>query len=163
MYFWNPGFIALFLLEAGCLLGQRKNVSGVKKTPPTFASQGRRISRGTTLVQLPVSQTALIASNKAVAGNGALRPALRSIVFRAGSSGTSIIQLSAPRLAPTAGSLRGRGCSSSRHRLLLMDHSSLGGWVCQVKISMKESRKPQVLVFSAGLCYADTNLKEGAS
>ena len=41
------------------------------KTPLTFSSQGREISRGTTLVQLPVTRSALKASNKAAAINGA--------------------------------------------------------------------------------------------
>jgi len=63
------------------------------------------VSRGTTLVRPAVARPALKTSNKAAAGNGARRSALLEKTVQADCSGTSIVQRSARRLAPTAGSL----------------------------------------------------------
>jgi len=60
----------------------RDREQGDRKTPLTLSQvRGVDMSRGTTLVQLPVSGTALKASNKAAAGNGARR----SVLLCAGS------------------------------------------------------------------------------
>lgn len=64
------------------------------------------MSRGTTLVQPPVARTALKASNKAAAGNGAIRSLLRSD-FGETARGPVIHSGAARRFAPSTGSLRG--------------------------------------------------------
>ena len=71
-------------LEKGQLLSKQKAPDFCKKS-------GAKYARGTTLVQPPVARTALTASNKAAAGNGARRTALPE-TLRADSSGTSHAQ-----------------------------------------------------------------------
>ena len=83
----------------------RAGSRGHEKSPRLFQVRGVEFySRGTTLVQPPVTRTALKASNKAAAGNGARRPDLL-YAFGQAARGPVIHREAAHRFAPTTGSL----------------------------------------------------------
>ena len=105
-----------------------------KKRPRLFQVRGVECcSRGTTLVQPPVTRTALKASNKAAADNEANRPAL--LLVQADCSGTSYPQGDPHRFAPTTGSLKGAGPVFFPVAAFDVLHFNEGTAVCQVDFS----------------------------
>ena len=103
--------------------------SGDSKTPPTFSSQGRVLTRGTTLVQPAVARRP---SQPPTRLRSVTRPAVPPyFAVQADCSGASNPQRIPHRLAPTAGSLSGKGLSFSPSLHLLGGYSSGERRVCQ--------------------------------
>ena len=119
--------------------------SGDSKTPPTFSSQGRVLTRGTTLVQPAVARRP---SQPPTRLRSVTRPAVPPyFAVQADCSGASNPQRIPHRLAPTAGSLSGKGLSFSPSSHLLVEHFNGFPPACQEKISPggKKNFKKQLL------------------